>query len=122
MGVRTSFPNINYVFGFLHQNWSDFYNWEGREPTFQPIIRYFKTTEEIETINKLIDQLAEFLALPLGEEEFERIVVEEFGSELTALVHGFNRRQFLEDSLKILKESAEETKKLLFQTTSAIGN
>lgn len=111
MDYYKKFFEIWGLYRTFNQDWVRSYDWEGREPTFQPIIRYFKTTEEIETINKLIDQLAEFLALPLGEEEFERIVVEEFGSELTALVHGFNRRQFLEDSLKILKESAEETKK-----------
>lgn len=110
MDYHKEFFEISGLLMTFNQDWVPSYDWKGREPTFQPIIRYFKTTEDEETVNKLIYQLERLLALPLDEDEFERVVGEELGSEYTPQSQGLNDRQFLEESLKILKEPMEETK------------
>lgn len=111
MDYLKEFSEIRFMFGYFCQYWVLFYSWEGNEPTFQPIIRSFKLENGAEVIKQLISEIERFLLLPLDDKEFNRIVIEELGSELTSIVQGLNRRQFLEESLKILEEPMEETKK-----------
>ena len=111
MEYNKEFDEIWGLLGYFNQDWVICYDWQGKEPTFQPIIRFFKTTNKEERVRNLISQLERLLMLPLNRQEFNRVVVEELGSELIEVVHGFDRRQFLEESLKILKEPMEETKK-----------
>lgn len=110
MDYHKEFFGIWGLYRTFNQDWVPSYDWKGRVPTFQPIIRYFKTTESEETVAALINQIDRLLNLPLSESEFERVVDEELGSEYTPQSQGLNDRQFLEESLKILKEPMEETK------------
>jgi superfamily I DNA and/or RNA helicase len=111
MDYLKEFSEIRFLFGYFCQYWVVFYEWGGREPTFQAVIRSFKTENSIEVIEKLAFEIEKFLVLPLNREEFNSVVVEELGSELIETIDGFDRRQFLEESLNILKEPMEETKK-----------
>lgn len=107
----TELVKIRSLLGYFNQDWVPSYNWEGREPTFQPIIRYFKTTNDEKTVADLINQIEQLLALSLSEDEFERVMDEELGSEYTPRSQGLNDRQFMQESLKILKEPMAETKR-----------
>jgi CdiI immunity protein len=75
------------------------------------VVRGFKTENSIGVVEKLISEIEKFLLLPLDNEEFETIIIEELGCEYTPRSQGLNKRQFLEQSLEILKEPMEETQK-----------
>lgn len=105
------FRKISTLLGYFNQDWVKSYDWQGSEPTFQPIIRFFKTTNSEETVKTLISQTERLLSLPLDDEEFERIMDDELGSEYVPRSQGLDDRQFMQESLRILKEPMEETKK-----------
>jgi hypothetical protein len=111
MNYLEEFSEVRFLLGYFCQYWVDFYEWDEKKPTFQPVIRGFKTENSIEIIEKLISEIEQFLSLPLNNEEFEVIMIEELGCEYTPRSQGLNKRQFLEQSLEILKEPMEETKK-----------
>lgn len=111
MDYLKEFNEICGLWGYFNQDWVSMYYWERREPTFQPVIRFYKIVEKEEVVEKLINQLERLLKLPLDAEEFNRVVIEELGSGYTPRSQGLNKRQFLEQSLEILKEPMEETKK-----------
>ncbi len=110
MDYLTEFSEIRFLLGYFHQYWSKLYSWEGNNPTFQPIIRLFKTENSSEIVERLVFEIERFLMLPLNDEEFERVLVEEIGCEYTPRSQGLNERQFLEQILEILKEPMEKTK------------
>lgn len=111
MNYLKEFPEISYLLGYFNQDWVDIFSWNGNKPTFQPVIRHFKTHNGIEITEKLISEIESFLQLPLSDEELETIMIEELGCEYTPRSQGLNKRQFLGKSLDILKEPMEETKK-----------
>ena len=111
MDYIKEFSEIRFLLGYFHQYWSSLYSWQDNNPTFQPLIRYFKIDNSNEVVERLIFEIERFLSLPLDNEEFETIMVEELGCEYTPRSQGLNKRQFLEKSLDILKEPMEETKK-----------
>lgn len=110
MDYLKEFSEIRFLLGYFHQYYVVLYNWGENEPTFQPLIRYFKLDNGSEVIEKLISEIDKFLSLPLNNEEFEIIMVEELGCEFTPRSQGLDKRQFLEKSLEILKEPMEKTK------------
>lgn len=111
MDYLKEFSEIRFLLGYFNQDWYGSYSWNENEPTFQPVIRCFRTENGNESITNLIFEIERFLSLPLTKEEFENIMVEELGCEYTPRSQGLDKRQFLEKSLEILKEPMEETKK-----------
>ena len=111
MYYSKEFDEIRGLWGCFNQDWVESYVWEEREPTFEPVVRYHKINNSEETIDKLIMQIQKLLALQLEERDFNKIMTEELWAEYTPRSQGFTKRQFLEQSLKILKEPIAETKK-----------
>lgn len=113
MGVRTSFPNINYVFGFLHQNWSDFYNWNGMTPKYESAIRFFKKVDSPERLSKAIIELKELIRFGQSFDDEEWYEYFWSDSSLGYYPPGSNQtyKEWLENVLNILEEPIEENEK-----------
>jgi hypothetical protein len=98
--------------GYLNQSWIDIYIWEGNKPTYQPLIRKYKTEDTQEGIDKTIAQLKDIIIIGKGSDE------ENWGNILDGLSLGYyppgdnlKYEEWLEDVLKILEEPIEETLK-----------
>lgn len=111
MDYLKEFSEISFLLGYFHQDWVASYDWKENEPKFQPVIRSFNTENSIEVIEQLISEIESFLKLSLTKEELETIMVEELGCEYTPRSQGLSKIQFLEESLKILQEPMEVSKK-----------
>jgi hypothetical protein len=93
--------------GYFHFDWDACFDWHGQSPTFELVVRHAKMEDSPQGIQKTIDELQEFLSLPLSDEEFQEIVTHEFGAVYTPHSRGMNDRQFLEKILEILKQPHE---------------
>ena len=104
------FPHIWKLLRYFNQDWVAMYDWKGKKPSFQPIIRYFKMHNGLDVTEQLIVEIERILQLPLSDDEFDTVMVEELFCEYTPRSQALNKRQFMESSLEILKESIEKTK------------
>jgi CdiI immunity protein len=99
--------------GYLNQSWIDIYIWEGKKPSYQPLIRKYKTEDTQEGIDKTIAQLKDIMKIGKGmsEDDFSDSLY--LGLSLGYYPPGddLTHEQWLEDVLKILEEPMEETLK-----------
>lgn len=113
MGARTDFPNINYVFGFLNQDWYHIYDWGEREPEYKPVIRFFKKVDSPETLQKAVIELTELIKFgeKFDDEEWYDYFMSD--SSLGYYPPGGEQtyKEWLKDVLKILEEPMEETER-----------
>jgi len=114
MDYNEKYHNLYQLFGgYLNQSWLDIYIWEGREPTYQPIVRKYKTEFPKEDIEKTIAELKEVIALDNNFDEEDWREVLSWGLSLGLRPRGFglSPREWLEDVLNILEEPMEISKK-----------
>ena len=108
MDYNKEFPNFGYVLGYFHQSWSSVYDWQGKKPDFESVIRYCKTHNGLNRIVLATNEGTKLINLSLSEEELEE-AVDEF---TTSGFSPFNtHREFFDKVLEILKEPMEKTKK-----------
>lgn len=87
--------------GYFFPYWQQAFVWQGAEPTYEAVLRHYKTEDSAEGIKTTTAQLEEILSLPLTDGEFK---------DLTNAL-GFNcystnetsRRVHLESFLEVLK-------------------
>jgi CdiI immunity protein len=112
MGLREKYPKLcNLVGGYLHQDWKDDYDWEGKDFHYIAVIRFFKTHNPQSTVEQATRELREFLALNFDEQHLEDALYNQFALGTMPSYWGFTFRDWLEDVLKILEEPMEKTKK-----------
>lgn len=88
--------------GYFFPYWQQAFVWQDAEPSYEAVLRHYKTEDSAQGIKKTTAQLAEILSLALTDEEFK---------DLTSVL-GFNyysngeisRRARLEEFLEVLKE------------------
>jgi CdiI immunity protein len=109
MNYEQKFFDLSQLFGgYLNQNFHHIYIWEDKKPTYQPLIRKYKT--ESERVKKTIEQLKDIMKIGKGSDE------EDWGEILDKIGLGYyppgdnlTYEEWLEDVLKILEEPMEET-------------
>ena len=105
INYEKKFPDLGQFFGgYFHQDWGYDYNWQGKEPNFEDVVKVYKAEDTPQGVERTIAELEELLSLPLETDELRRIVIEEFGSFYLARKRGFTTHEFLLAVLKILKE------------------
>ena len=106
------FPNLAYILGYFHEDMFDGFEWLGRKPDYQTVIKYIKT-QDSPTINKKApDELHNFLTLSKDwdEDRLEDVLLYDFSGSIYAPGIGITYREFLEGILKILEEPMEKTR------------
>ncbi len=113
MGARTDFPNINDVFGCLHINWKDEYDWQNKKPSYQAIIRYFKVKSSDEATVTAINDLKRLIVFGenFDDEEWYNYFMSDSSLGYYPPGDGLTEYEWLKDVLKILEEPMEETEK-----------
>lgn len=112
MDYREKYHNLYQFFGgYLNQSWIHIYLWEGKEPTYQPIVRKYKT--ESGRVDKTINELKEVMALDNNFDEDDWMEILTWGLSLGFYPPGNEQtyKEWLEDVLKILEEPMEESRK-----------
>lgn len=119
MGARTDFPNINAVFGCLHINWKDEYDWQNKKPSYQAVIRYYKIKSSEEAIDAAIADLKSLTEFgkTFDDEEWYDYFMSDSSLGYYPPGDGLTEKEWLEDVLKILEEPIEETRKHFIPTT-----
>lgn len=109
---KERFPELKYLLGaYFHQDWLHDYEWDGEEPTFGAVVRNFKATNPLNTVVRATQELEQFLALHLDEEEM-RETLRKLGSAYYAPGGGQTFRQWLEEVAVILKEPQDSARQV----------
>lgn len=113
MGARTDFPNINYVFGFLNQDWRHDYDWKNGKPMYQSVIRFFKTVSSQEMIDKAIIDLKSLIKLGknFDNDDWYDYFMSDSSLGYYPPGDGLTEYEWLKNVLLILEEPMETTKK-----------
>lgn len=114
MDYSEKYYNLYQFFaGYLNQSWVDIYSWRGEEPTYQPVVRKYKT--ESERVDKAISELKEVMSLNLNFDDDDGeggdILAYELGLAFYPPGVGLTYKKWLEDVLRILEEPVEVTRK-----------
>lgn len=99
--------------GYFHQDWNDVMNWQGHEPNFEEIVRFYKNENPPDEVTKISDELRRFLALPLSEMELRK-ALQEFNVCYRPQYRGMDHRQWLEAVLGILEDPTATTSYLSY--------
>ncbi|MTJ53644.1 hypothetical protein FJR38_13815 [Anabaena sp. UHCC 0253] len=102
------YPGLKQFFGgYFHQDWTYIYDWQGEPPSFQVVVRDFKTNNSQAIVTQVTQELAQFIADHLTLEDdwdLGQIVIHKLLCSIYAPGLGLTYRQWLEDILTILKE------------------
>jgi hypothetical protein len=102
------YPELKQFFGgYFHQDWTYIYNWHGKLPSFQVVVRDFKTNNSPAIVAQVTQELEQFIADHLTLEDdwdLGEIVTHELLSCIYAPGLGLTYRQWLREILAILKE------------------
>lgn len=105
------YPNLKELLHFMHQDWKLMFEWEGRSPNYQAVVRKLKVDDSPEVRQKNVNELRELVSSNLSETMLEEIVDEDFGSAFYPPGIGLTYQEWLEEILRLLEEPMERTKK-----------
>lgn len=89
--------------GYFHQHWKELYDWEGKEPTFEPIVHLCIHESSGDELRKTIEQLEQLISQRLDEQELRQVVTRTLGANIYAQGMGMTYQRWLEEVLEILK-------------------
>lgn len=107
------FPNLKYLLSaYFHEDMFDGFEWNGEKPSYQKVIKYFKTQDSPIRNQKIPGELKKILALSQNwdEDSLEDVLLNDFGNSIYAPGVGITYREFLEGILEILEEPTEKTR------------
>lgn len=107
------FSSLRYLLGnYFHEDMFDVFDWKGRRPDYQGVIRHFKTQDSPIRNREIPKELREFLALSKDwdEDKLDDVLEDDFGNCLYAPGYGITYREFLEGILEVLEEPMEKTR------------
>lgn len=107
------FPNLKYLLSaYFHEDMFDGFEWKNEKPSYQTIIKYFKTHDSPARNQKILGELKEFLKISRDwdEDELENVLLNNFGNFIYAPGVGITYSEFLERILEILEEPTEKTR------------
>jgi hypothetical protein len=102
------YPELRQFFGgYFHQDWAYIYNWQGEPPSFQVVVRDFKTNNSQAIVAQVTQELEQFIADHLTLEDdwdLGEIVTHKLLSCIYAPGLGLTYRQWLREILTILQD------------------
>lgn len=88
--------------GYFYQSWASGYFWtNGKPPSFEDVVRHYKTEVSSDVLAKTVHQLEAILQLPINDDDFETMAVNFTTSGFSPMK---TQRGFLNRVLEILKE------------------
>lgn len=86
---KQRYYNLFQLFGsYFHQDWKDDYDWQGKEPNFEDVIRHYKTEDSFDGIQQSKSELNDLLSLKLNENELRDVITKDFISSYTGRRRG----------------------------------
>ena len=106
------FPNLGYILGYFHEDMFDGFEWNGRQPNYEGVIKYIKTQDSLTVNEKAPSEFREFLSLSQNwdEDKLSDVLSEDFVCMYRAPFFKMTYREFLEGILEILEEPMEKIK------------
>lgn len=92
---------------YFFQDWSRIYDWKEEQPNFSAVVRHFKATNPLLTIQQVRNQLENFLQYDLDETELERALLD-LGSNFSVTQNNQTYRMWLKEILSILNDPTEK--------------
>lgn len=108
MNYSKEFVSLGNLLGYFPQFWTKLYVWQENNPDFESIIRKFKTQEDSETVNLVLQETKKLLNSNLSEQDLDELIEELSTSGFSPLD---THREFFEKILIILEEPTEVTEK-----------
>lgn len=94
--------------GFFHQDWKESYDWRGEAPSFEAVVRHFKSAATPEELRRTVEQLRRFLSLPLSDQEIAD-TFDEIHLAFNPRARGLTERRWLEALLRVLTDDSDAT-------------
>lgn len=117
MTLQSKYPKLrNLIAAYFHQDWKYDYDWSNYPLAFEPVVRFFKMHNPLETTDQATRELKEFLALSFNEEQLESVLDDEFGLCLRPEYFKLTHEQWLKKVLEVLEEPMEKTKQKFIPT------
>lgn len=109
MHTKLKFPKLrNLLGGYFHQNWKYDYNWQGNQPNFEEVVRFYKTVNPVMTVSEAANDLHKFLNLQISESDLGDFF-QGTGICYNPIARKMTYRDWLERILIILEDSSENT-------------
>lgn len=94
-----------FLSGFFHQDWKEVYDWQGETPSFEGVVRHFKSVAKPDELRRTAEQLRQFLSLALSDGEIAE-TFDQIHLAYNARARGGTERGWLEAILKILTDDS----------------
>lgn len=109
---KERFPNLYQLLsGYFHQDWVHVFDWKGQTPSYEAVVRYYKSSNPSSVVEKDTEELEEFLSLGLDEDAIYEAIRHEWQIAFRPAYINLTYKKWLENTLGILKEPMEKTKK-----------
>jgi hypothetical protein len=109
MNYEERFPKLADFLGCsFHQDGLAVLDWQGQEPNDRDATQFYKTLYKPHIVNRIVQELREFLELPLVEEDIQK-VIESFDVFHNPTYDGGTFRGWLEDILEVLEDPSTAT-------------
>lgn len=102
-----------FLAGYFHQGWNVVFEWRGAEPTFEAVVRHYKAVGITSEVAQTIQELEQFLALPLNEEQLSD-ALDDMSCVYYPPGDGQTYRAWLEAVLAVLREPQEKARELRY--------
>lgn len=93
-----------FLTGFFHQDWKEVYDWRGERPTFEAVVRHFKSVATAAELTRTAEQLRQFLSQADEQEVAETL--DRIHVAYNPRARGLTERQWLEAVLQILTDES----------------
>ncbi len=97
--------------GYFYQGWENDYKWENGQPNYAAVVSHFKAVNPPPTVIKVKNELEDLSNLELKEKDLSDLLAE-LGSNFYAPAEKLTNKEWLENILLILRESAANAKVL----------
>jgi hypothetical protein len=109
MNTNLTFPKLrNLLGGYFHQDWKYDYNWEGHQPNFEEVVRFYKVVNPVTTVSQAINELHNFLNLQMSETDLSELF-KSAGICYNPKARKMTYRYWLERILEILEDPLATT-------------
>jgi hypothetical protein len=105
------FPELFQFVGLFNQDWKDMFDWQGSNPHYAPVVRFYKTHNPLSFTQQTTREVKNLLMLNVEEDYLKEILLNEFALCIRPNYWNLTYREWLENILTILEEPIEKTKK-----------
>lgn len=98
---------MHLLWAHLERGWETEYDWHGREPSFEAVVRHFKAVNPPAFVRRAAAEIRCLLSQPLGERLLSEIVQRDFCVACDPQRSGLTYRQWLEAVVAVLEGALE---------------